>query len=435
MKRVLEIADKLADEAEILFLEEKASSLTIEDSKLRDIEGTINSGYALRLIKDGKIGSAFTRNLINREELVKNALNSLIGNVKADYSFPEPAKIKEFTQFSKETESLTYTGLLDKCNDAIHHFEGKVEGQINCYSGSGIRTRKIMNTHGVDHVEESSMFYSVPALVYPGTHTSIMNIFMTVAPQSLTHTELQDQLDLYTSSLPEVEIGSSKMKVMFMPGAFTGLIWRLNAGTNGKNFYEKSSPLVNKVGDKIISDKITVTNDPFDLERPGACAFDDEGVAARKLDIIKDGVLETCFVDLDYADKLNMEPTGTGFRETLWGEDGVSIPIIPNPKHMRIQPGKETYKGLLGMMDEGVIALDMIGYHSGNILNGDFSMGMNPGLYVKNGEIIGRVKDGMVAGNVYDMLSNVLGVEDRIHDKNGRPHPCVLFDDVAVSAK
>ncbi len=435
MKKVLEIADKLVDEAEILFMEDKASSLTVEDSKLRDIMGTIQSGYALRVIKDGKIGNAYTRNLIDREELVKNALSSLIGEVKADYSFPEPAKTKEFSQFSKETEELTYADLQDKCDGPTNYFDGKVAGQVNCYSGMEVRVRKIMNTHGVDHEEKSTTFYTVPALVYPGTHTFIWNMFQTVSPQSLTEAELQDQLDLYTRSLPEVEIGSGKMKVMLMPGAFTYMEWRLGAGANGKSFYDKSSPLVNKVGEKIVSDKITITNDPHDLEWLGACAFDDEGVPTRKLDIIKDGVLKTCFVDLDYANKLNMEPTGTGFRETMWGDDGVSIPVAPNLKHIRIQPGKESFKELLGMMDEGVIAFNMIGAHSGNLLNGDFSLGLNPGFYVKNGEIVGRVKDGMIAGNIYEQLSNVLGVEDRAHDKNGIPHPCILFDDVAVSAK
>jgi PmbA protein len=87
-------------------------------------------------------------------------------------------------------------------------------------------------------------------------------------------------------------------------------------------------------------------------------------------------------------------------------------------------------------MDRGVIVIGVLGAHSGNILNGDFSVGLSPGLYVENGEIVGRVGDGMVAGNIYDLLKNVAAIEDRIHEPNGRSlFPCVLFDDVSVTGK
>jgi hypothetical protein len=43
-----------------------------------------------------------------------------------------------------------------------------------------------------------------------------------------------------------------------------------------------------------------------------------------------------------------------------------------------------------------------MGAHSGNILNGDFSIGLSPGLYVERGEILGQVKNVMVAGNIFD---------------------------------
>ncbi|MBN1433639.1 hypothetical protein JW921_02695, partial [Candidatus Fermentibacterales bacterium] len=63
-------------------------------------------------------------------------------------------------------------------------------------------------------------------------------------------------------------------------------------------------------------------------------------------------------------------------------------------------------------------------------------IGLNPGLYVENGEIAGRVRDGMVSGNAYDLFRNVAAIEDRIHEPNGRSLlPCVLFDDVSVTAK
>ena len=38
------------------------------------------------------------------------------------------------------------------------------------------------------------------------------------------------------------------MKVLFFPETLYALIWRIQAAANGKNIYEKTSPLVDKMG-------------------------------------------------------------------------------------------------------------------------------------------------------------------------------------------
>ncbi len=435
MEETLKIASKVADQAEIFFMESNGTSLTIQDNKPTDVKGAIQTGYALRIIKDGKIGSSYTRNLIDRQELVKNALDSIVGQVRADFSFPEKRPINTIRQYDKRTEDIGFSELLETCNGIMDFFEGEVEGQANCYSVASINHRRIMNSNGANYEEKSTKFHLVPDLVYPNTRTSIWRYFETNGPEKLTEKDLQEQLDLYTCSLPEIDIGSKKMKVMFMPGAFMGFEWRLNAGTHSKRFLNNSSPLAGKEGQKVMSEKITIYNDPLDQSVPDACGFDDEGVPTRRLDIIKDGIFQTCIADLDYAKKMNMEPTGTGFRHDMWGDDDVTIPPTPYLKHLMIEPGDHSYQEMLGMMDQGVAVFNVIGAHSGNILNGDFSFGMNPGFYIKNGEIVGRVRDGMVAGNMYQLFSNVIGIENQNHQRNGIPLPCLLFDDVSVSGK
>ena len=69
---------------------------------------------------------------------------------------------------------------------------------------------------------------------------------------------------------------------------------------------------------------------------------------------------------------------------------------------------------LIGMMQKGVIVGGAMGAHSGNILNGEYSIGLAPGSYVENGVIAGRVKDAMVAGNVYETMQNVVAIEDMV---------------------
>jgi len=86
-------------------------------------------------------------------------------------------------------------------------------------------------------------------------------------------------------------------------------------------------------------------------------------------------------------------------------------------------------------MDRGLIVCGALGAHSGNIPNGDFSVGLSPGLYVEKGEIAGRIKDAMITGNIYDMMQKVIGIEDRVHAANTGFYPAILFDDVNVATK
>ena len=76
-----------------------------------------------------------------------------------------------------------------------------------------------------------------------------------------------------------------------------------------------------------------------------------------------------------------------------------------------------------------------MGAHSGNILNGDYSVGVSPALYIENGEIIGRVKDTMVAGNIYNTLKNVIAIGDTLNLVGNEMVPILLCDNVSVSAK
>jgi hypothetical protein len=76
-----------------------------------------------------------------------------------------------------------------------------------------------------------------------------------------------------------------------------------------------------------------------------------------------------------------------------------------------------------------------LGAHSGNRLNGEYSVGLAPGLWVEDGAIVGIVKDAMVSGNVYDDLNNVVGVGDTLWDGNGGRFPCLLLDNVSFSAR
>ena len=119
----------------------------------------------------------------------------------------------------------------------------------------------------------------------------------------------------------------------------------------------------------------------------------------------------------------------------MWGGETISHKPEPSLQHLLIEPGDLTFGEMIKSIDRGIIVGEALGAHSGNIPNGDYSIGLSPGLYVERGEIVGHVKDAMVAGNIYETLKNVVSIEDAQHFGPSGRYPAILIDNVNVTVK
>jgi len=433
MEALLEIARKISDQAEIYSLEQTIDSVSFEDSKLKDIDSKLQSGTSLRMIKDGKLGFAFTRNLINGEELVQNALDSL--SVEAGFDLPVTQDPAQLDTYDPAIETLANTDIVDECSRICEVLGRGRSGQINTEAGRVTSRVRIMNSNGTDLSSRSSQYYCHTAMMYPGSYSSISRLVASKRFERMPDDHLNFIVNTYDKSLKEASPHGGKMKVLFLPGTIYSLMWRLASATNGKSIYEGTSPVSDKLGDEIFDRQLTVYGDPLNDQYPGARSFDDEGTPCRYFPVVENGVLKNFYYDLHYANKLSASPTGHGFRSAMWGGDPIAIRPTPSLGRGFIRPGDRSLSELIASIDRGIIIAGVLGAHSGNIPNGDFSMGLSPGLYVENGEIVGNVKDAMVAGNIYEVMKNVLAIEDTICPATGGTFPAILFDSVSVATK
>ena len=225
------------------------------------------------------------------------------------------------------------------------------------------------------------------------------------------------------------------MKVLFLPETLYALLWRVQSVTHGRNIYQKVSPVLGKLNEKIFHEKLTLYDDPLNDQVPDARGFDDEGTPCQYFPVVEKGVLKHFYYDLYYASKMGVPPTGHGFKGAMWGGETIAMKPSPSLEYLYIKPGERSFPELLRLMDRGMIIAGVMGAHSGNILNGDYSLGLSPGLYVEKGEIMGYVKDAMVAGNIFDTMNHILQVEDTLHPASGGMFPAILFDEVNVATK
>jgi len=435
MEKLLEMAGKVCDQAEIYFCDPTASEVMFQKGELHDIESQFQSGIALRIIKDGKLGFSYTKNLINREEFLQNALNSLTGGVQALYDFPHTSSLPSLKTYNEHLGKVTSSSMVENCQRIADVFRKNTDAEIEVVAYKEIQNVRITNTRGTDvqsKIGSNGYWFS---LVYPGGGAGISRVYEEKIPFSVSHNILDNLVKMYNASSKVCAISGGKMKVLFMPGSMYTLLWRLHSGASAKSVYEDISPIKNDIGKQIVSENITFYDAPLNDEVPGARSFDDEGVPTKKMNIIEKGILKNFFYDLNYAQKLGVKSTGHGYRSSMWGGDSITIKPSPDLGHPRIEPGEKSFEELVAMMDKGIILDGVMGAHSGNIPNGDYSVGVSPGLYVEKGEIVGRVKDVMVAGNVYDTLKKVIAVENKLHTCWGGKMPAILCDGISVSSK
>lgn len=427
MEKLLEMAKKVSDQAEVYSYESSSNSVSFENAKLHDIESDFSAGIALRIIKNGKLGFAYTCNLNNREDLITHVLHSLKGKVAADFQLPSFQELPKIDTYDENINEISSTKLVEECGRIIDKWK-KTKAEIASASWTYSHQKKLLNSKGVDYSEKTSGYGAYGGLGFPGGASGIRRSINNKSFIPFPESSLDEMIQLFNIGEKVVQPKSGKMKVIFMPGSLYTLTWRFTTGTNAQSIYEKTSPIADKIGQQIFSDKLTIFTDPLNENYNNATAFDEEGVPTSKLILVENGVLKSFYYDLYYAQKLGVKSTGHGYKGSYSGKP------TPRPAHLTFLPGKTSFAEMIKMIDHGIIIEGAMGAHSGNIPNGDYSIGVSPGLYVENGEIIGRVKDSMIAGNSYETMKNVIAVENKPHNIGGRM-PAVLFDDVSFSGK
>ncbi|HPB48355.1 MAG TPA: metallopeptidase TldD-related protein, partial [Exilispira sp.] len=370
-----------------------------------------------------------TTNLIDREQFVKNALTSLKGGVDGSYGISNSGDPVKLNSYDKSIENIGTSQLVDEAKRTIDYLKTKTDGQVNLEQGMVKEEIRILNSNGVDYSQKNSSYFLYPMVLYPGSYSSVMRAFASKSLKNTDQNILDLLLNLYNSSNKQVCPPGGQMKVLFLPEAFYTIAWRMISALSSENAYYNISPIKDKIGSKIFSSMITAYDNPIDDTMPGSRSFDDEGTVTSKVMLIENGVLQSFYFDRKTAKKMGTKSTGNGYcRE---------ISRLPKPdvRNFTIEAGALTIEQMIKSIDKGVIVPSVLGAHSGNIPNGDFSVGLSPGIYVENGEIVGHVNDSMVAGNIYDVLNKVIAIENEKHLASMGCFPAVLFDNINVVMK
>ncbi|MEN9217290.1 MAG: metallopeptidase TldD-related protein, partial [Gloeomargarita sp. HHBFW_bins_162] len=204
------------------------------------------------------------------------------------------------------------------------------------------------------------------------------------------------------------------------------LLWEpIQAALNGRQVLEGASPWAHRRGERVAHPHLTCRQEPH-VPLHG-CPFDDEGVLTQPLTLIEQGVVTRFYTDQYTARHWGETSTGNGFRP------GLTRAPFPSLVNWWVQPGHRSDAELLRQLDTGLVVDQILG--GGADISGDFSVNVELGYWVQGGEIQGRVKDTMIAGNVYDILQGEMLFGAEADWQDGSFTPAVIIDRVTITRK
>jgi len=427
MEKLLQIAKESADQADVFFTNCKDNSIVFEDSNLKSADSNFIYGVALRVIKNGKIAFVYTRNLLDPKKLVKQALDSAEKGITPQYDFQKTDKVADLKIYDAEIEQIDKNRLVKDAKKIISYIKTKTDGQINIDYNFGVTERGIMNSFGTNLKEIKSSFSICLSMPFPGTYADVCECLYARKYQTMDKVKIDKLIELYTLNEQQIIPQTGKMKVILMPEALLALIKCFDTANHPLRFSNKTTPLLNKLNQQIFSDQLTIYQDPLDDASFEATAFDDIGIACQKQVFVEKGVLKKNQTNLN-----NKGEPGTQLTGNVW-RNGVENPPSSFVKCYRIEPGNKSLDEMIAGIDEGLIVHSVMGAGSGNVLAGDYSLGVVTGFYIKNGKMIGRVKDCMIAGNIYETFNQIEAIENETHFFGKGNFPAIAFNGISVA--
>lgn len=214
--------------------------------------------------------------------------------------------------------------------------------------------------------------------------------------------------------LGQTKIKSGKYNLILDNTVSMKLLSPLISAMYGTAIQQKNTFLLNRLGDKIVSEKLTVIDNPHQKRAFGSRWYDGEGVATEDRVLIGKGVLNTYFIDTYNALKLNIQPT------------------VASPSIIKLEHGIKNHSQLLNTMHQGIW---VTGFNGGNTnsTTGDFSFGIE-GFLVENGIATTPIGEMNITGNILDLWNNLVEVgNDPLSLNSSRQIPALLFEGVSFS--
>ncbi|MCD6351874.1 MAG: TldD/PmbA family protein [Armatimonadetes bacterium] len=414
----------------------RSVDVSAERNTLRESSVSYSQGVGVRAFYAGGVGMAHTDRLdIEAVREAGRQAAELARSASPDPDFhclPDPQPLPDDPgTFDEKLAEMPAEQLVQWWVKALEQGQRKAEHVfIGGGAGVGAGVSAIASSTGIlASAQGTAVFMYVVANVWDGDQ----------AASFVDYASARQLADLHWEHLPEQVVERAASLVHDKP-VTTGRrdlvldfqvaydwVRSLIGSANAESIQRNRSFLIDKEGQRIASNVLTVVEDPLIPAGLSSAAWDGEGVPRQRRVLLDAGVLTTYLHNSYTANKAGVAYTGHASRSGSAPHVGIA------PSNLLIQPGDKSLTELIADITDGVFVVS--GAPIPNPITGQVSSTIDAGYLIRDGEIAHPVKGAMVAGDIFDLLAAVDAVSSDFREDPGAIKPAVRLRDVMISAE
>lgn len=403
-------------------------AVTARQQQLETVEKHNDAQIVVSVYKDHKTGSASSADLTEKgiQDTVKAACSiasftgsdDCLGLADAELMAKSPIDLDLYHPWTDDVSALADIAL--ECEQAALQYDERISNSegasANSYSGSAVYA----NSHGFISVDRASQ-HGISCSVIGSSGDGMQRDYWYDSNRNPVKLESASSIGTESARrtirrLDARKIASTQCPVLFENGVAKSLVSHLVNAIKGGSIYKKASFLLDRVGDVILPDFVSIAENPHQLGANGSAWHDAEGVATPSYrPIISEGVLQSYVLGSYTSRKLSLQTTANA--------GGV--------RNLTVTDTGDSFEQLVAKMNTGLLVTELIG--SGiNMLTGDYSRGA-AGFWVENGEIQYPVEEITIAGNLLDMYQKIVAVGNDLDARGNTVCGSILLENMTIA--
>ena len=413
--------------ARVIISNGSSNEFEVLNTKLDRLSQASENSLQIELFVDGRYGS-FSTNRINRKELesfIKNGIEATRFLAEdPDRTLPDPSVYYKGGMPDLGTTDPNFDKLDADSKIALAH--GVVteiidtDDRITSINGSyydGIYDTYFLASNGFEGERGGTYFGLSGSTSIKGDGDARpsdgWNERAVIFEDLVTKEIGKKALERVIRKLGQKKAASGKYTMVVDPLNSSRLIGPMISALYGSSLQQKSSFLIDKLNQKIASDKLTLIDDPHQKKASGARYFDGEGVKTERRPVFENGVLKTYYIDTYYGNKMK------------------TVPTISSPSLLTMPGGNKDLQQLIAGVKNGILVTGFNGGNS-NPTTGDFSYGIE-GFLIENGVLTQPVSEMNVTGNMLALWSNLTEYGNDARQSSSWRIPSLVFEEVNFS--
>jgi PmbA protein len=404
-------------------------SANVRKSEIDKLEYERDKGLSITVYIDGQKGSASTSDFSEKalKESVKAAFNiakyasrdECAGLIEPELMAKEVPDLDLYHPWSISPEAAI--NLAIECERAAFDYDKRISNSDGSVVGTYSGINLYGNTNGfIDGWNWSS--HTIDCTVIAEDKNGMQRDGWYSKTRDFNDLQSINEISQEAARRTVSRLGSRKLSTRQVPVIFeapvaSGLFSAFITAISGGSLYRRASFLLDKKGEQVFAEHINIREQPYMKKALGSAPFDNDGVATKQRDIIKDGILQDYVLSGYSARKLGLQTTGNA--------GGVH--------NLVIEPGQNNLEEMIKELDTGLLITDMIGFGV-NQVTGDYSRGAS-GFWVENGELAYPVEEITVAGNLIDIYKNIVSIGNDIDPRGNVLTGSVMIDAMTVAGK